>query len=57
MADKRVTVAEWWFIYRWRPAGTGLREVVRRLGRAASSNTNGPPSAARSQAVVPRGRN
>jgi IS30 family transposase len=50
MAYKRVTEEERWLIYRWRQAGTGLREVARRLGRAASSisrellrNTGGRP--------------
>ena len=37
MAYKRVTEEERWLIYRWRQAGVELREVARRLGRAASS--------------------
>ncbi len=37
MAYKRVTEEERWLIDRWRQAGASLREVARRLGRAASS--------------------
>jgi len=37
MAYKRVTEGERRHIYRWRQEGHGLREVARRLGRAASS--------------------
>jgi IS30 family transposase len=37
MAYKRVTEAERWLIYRWRQADVDLREMARRLGRAASS--------------------
>ena len=37
MAYKRVTEAERRHIYRWRQEGHGMREVARRLGRAASS--------------------
>jgi IS30 family transposase len=37
MAYKRVTEEERWFIYRWQQEGAGVREVARRLGRAASS--------------------
>jgi len=37
MAYKRVTMGERRHIYRWRQEGHGLREVARRLGRAASS--------------------
>ena len=37
MAYKRVTKEERRLIYRWRQEGRGLREVARRLGRAASS--------------------
>jgi len=37
MTYKRVTEGERRHIYRWRQEGHGLREVARRLGRAASS--------------------
>jgi IS30 family transposase len=37
MVYKRVTEEERWFIYRWQQEGAGVREVARRLGRAASS--------------------
>lgn len=37
MAYKRVTEEERTFIYRWRQEGQGMREVARRLDRAASS--------------------
>jgi len=37
MSYKRVTEEERWLIYRWRLAGEGLREMARRLDRAASS--------------------
>ena len=37
MAYKRVTEEERWLIYRWQQEGAGVREVARRLGRAASS--------------------
>jgi len=37
MAYKRVTEEERWLIYRWRQDGVAVREVARRLGRAASS--------------------
>ena len=36
MAYKRVTAADRALIYRWRQEGFGIREVARRLGRAAS---------------------
>ncbi len=37
MAYKRVTGEERRLVYRWRRAGCGVREMARRLGRAASS--------------------
>lgn len=37
MAYKRVTGEERRLVYRWRRVGCGVREVARRLGRAASS--------------------